>query len=163
MSKEKLLSIALLIVGFVFSIYFGYNNYQEKKRLKTANAELTNQINQLEQTISRNNQIIADNELSKRELENQSLERQEQINEQLKDNDCAKQFVPMPIQACTTERKVYVNRPIPANLLSNCLPNLPPNPMTFGDSFRYNEHLLNVIEKCNKDKSAIKRVSNGLQ
>ena len=50
MSKEKLLSIALLIVGFVFSIYFGYNNYQENKRLKTANAELTNQINQLEQT-----------------------------------------------------------------------------------------------------------------
>ncbi|MCX8585136.1 hypothetical protein J3U16_06855 [Gilliamella sp. B3023] len=50
MSKEKLLSIALLIVSFVFSIYFGYNNYQEKKRLKTANAELTNQINQLEQT-----------------------------------------------------------------------------------------------------------------
>ena len=104
MNKEKLLSIALLIVGFVFSIYFGYNNYQEKKRLKEANAELTNQINQLEQTISRNNQIIADNELSKRELEKQSLERQEQINEQLKDNDCAKQFVPMPVSASLYNR-----------------------------------------------------------
>ena len=104
MSKEKLLSIALIIVGFVFFIYLGYNNYQEKKRLKEANAELTNQINQLEQTISRNNQIIADNELSKRELEKQSLERQEQINEQLKDNDCAKQFVPMPISGSLYNR-----------------------------------------------------------
>ena len=104
MSKEKLLSIALLIVGFVFSIYFGCNNYHEKKQLKTANAELTNQINLLEQTISRNNQIIADNELSKRELEKQSLERQEQINEQLKDNDCAKQFVPMPVSTSLYNR-----------------------------------------------------------
>ncbi|MCX8597673.1 hypothetical protein [Gilliamella sp. B3493] len=53
-----------------------------------------------------------------------------------------------------------MNRPIPANLLSNCLPNLPPNHMTFGDSFRYNEHLLNVIEKCNADKRAIKQIAN---
>ena len=64
------------------------------------------------------------------------------------------------LQACTTERKAYVNRPIPANLLSDCLPNLPPNPMTFGDSLRYNEHLLNVIEKCNADKRAIKQVTD---
>lgn len=65
------------------------------------------------------------------------------------------------LPACTTERKIYVNRPIPANLLSGCLPNLPPNHMTFGDSLRYNEHLLSVIEKCNKDKGAIKQITNG--
>ncbi|WP_442902916.1 Rz1-like lysis system protein LysC [Gilliamella sp. wkB195] len=64
------------------------------------------------------------------------------------------------LQACTTERKAYVNRPIPANLLSDCLPNLPPNLMTFGDSLRYNEHLLNVIEKCNADKRAIKQITD---
>ncbi|WP_442903330.1 Rz1-like lysis system protein LysC [Gilliamella sp. wkB18] len=63
------------------------------------------------------------------------------------------------LTACTTERKVYVNRPIPANLLSDCLPNLPPQKMTFGDSLRYNEHLLNVIEKCNADKQAIREIS----
>ena len=102
MNNEKILSISLIII--TFAIYFCYNNFEEKKRLKDANAELTNQINQLEQTISRNNQIIADNELSKRELENQSLERQEQINEQLKDNDCAKQFVPMPVSASLYNR-----------------------------------------------------------
>ena len=102
MNNEKILSISLIII--TFAIYFYYNNFEEKKRLKNANAELTNQINQLEQTISRNNQIIADNELSKRELEKQSLERQEQINEQLKDNDCAKQFVPMPVSASLYNR-----------------------------------------------------------
>ena len=32
--------------------------------------------------------------------------------------------------------------------------------MTFGDSLRYNEHLLNVIEKCNADKRAIREISN---
>ena len=32
--------------------------------------------------------------------------------------------------------------------------------MTFGDSLRYNEHLLNVIEKCNSDKRAIKEIAN---
>lgn len=102
MNNEKILSISLIII--TFAIYFCYNNFEEKKRLKDVNAELTNQINQLEQTISRNNQIIADNELSKRELEKQSLERQEQINEQLKDNDCAKQFVPMPVSASLYNR-----------------------------------------------------------
>ncbi|WP_425499464.1 Rz1-like lysis system protein LysC [Frischella japonica] len=69
-------------------------------------------------------------------------------------------FLCLFLQACTTERKVYVNQPIPANLLSDCLPNLPPNRMTFGDSLRYNEHLLNVIEKCNADKRAIKEIAN---
>ena len=64
------------------------------------------------------------------------------------------------LTACTTERKVFVNQPIPANLLSDCIPNLPPQPMTFGDSVKYNEHLLNVIEMCNQDKKAV-RLING--
>ena len=38
--------------------------------------------------------------------------------------------------------------------------NLPPQKMTFGDSVRYNEHLLTVIEKCNQDKRAIKEINN---
>ncbi|WP_110021859.1 Rz1-like lysis system protein LysC [Frischella perrara] len=63
------------------------------------------------------------------------------------------------LTACTTERKVYVNQPIPANLLSDCLPNIPPKTMTFGDSVRYNEHLLNVIEICNQDKKAIRLIN----
>ncbi len=61
--------------------------------------------------------------------------------------------------ACTTERKIFVNQPIPANLLISCQPNLPPNPMTFGDSLTYNEHLLHIIEKCNADKQAIREIN----
>ncbi|WP_442902710.1 Rz1-like lysis system protein LysC [Gilliamella sp. Nev3-1] len=64
------------------------------------------------------------------------------------------------LTACTTERKVYVTQQIPSNLLVDCAPNLPPRRMTFGDSLRYNEHLLNVIEKCNSDKRAIREISN---
>ena len=97
MNKSKILSIALIIVAFVLIIYFGYNNYQERKQLKNDKLELTNKIEQLQQTIVKNNKIIADNEQSKRELENESIERQEQINKQLKNNDCANQFVPVSV------------------------------------------------------------------
>ena len=97
MNKSKILGIVLIAVIFVLIIYFGYNNYREKKQLEHERFELTNKIEQLQQTIARNNQIIADNEQSKRELENQSTERQEQINEQLKNNDCAGQLVPIPV------------------------------------------------------------------
>ena len=97
MIKEKALSIALIIIAFVFTIYFGFSNYQEKKRLQKDKAELFGKIERLEQNIAKNNQIIADNEQSKRELENQSPERQEQINEQLKNNSCANERVPHAI------------------------------------------------------------------
>ena len=87
----------LIIVIFVLIIYVGYNNYRENERLKHDKFALISQIEQLQQTIAKNNQIIADNEQSKRELENQSTERQEQINEQLKNNDCAGQLVPVAV------------------------------------------------------------------
>ena len=93
MDKSKI----LIVVIFVLIIYFGYNNFQENTKLKNDKLELTDKIEQLQQTIARNNQIIADNEQSKRELENESTERQEQINEQLKNNDCANQLVPIPV------------------------------------------------------------------
>ena len=104
MDKSKILGVALIAVAFVLVVYFGYNNYQEREQLERDKSELTNRINELQQTIIKNNKIIADNEQSKRELENQSIERQEQINEQLKDNDCANQFVPMPISGSLYNR-----------------------------------------------------------
>ena len=87
----------LIVVIFVLIIYCGYNNYRENERLKRDKLALTSQIEQLQQTVAKNNQIIADNEQSKRELENQSIEWQEQINEQLKNNDCAGQLVPVSV------------------------------------------------------------------
>ena len=161
MNKSKILGATLIVVIFVLIIYFGYNNYQEKNRLKNDKLELTYKIEHLQQTIARNNQIIADNEQSKRELENQSTERQEQINEQLKNNDCAGQLVPVSVSNSLYNRAQNLRQPtaIPAHLLNDCVPRLPPKSMTFGDSLKYNEHLLNVIEMCNRDKRAIRLIN----
>ena len=101
----------LIIVIFVLIIYIGYNNHRENGRLKHDKLELTNKIEQLQQTIARNNQIIADNEQSKRELENQSTERQEQINEQLKNNDCAGQLVPVSVSNSLYNRAKNLRQP----------------------------------------------------
>ena len=99
----RLLPIVLLVIT-VFASYFAYQCYEDEQTAKRELAELTSQLEQLQQAIEKNNQIIADNEQSKRKLENESISRQEQINEQLKDNDCANQFVPMPISGSLYNR-----------------------------------------------------------
>lgn len=101
--------IGIVVLGIVIRI--GYNNYQENERLKHDKLELTNKIEQLQQTLARNNQIIADNEQSKRELENQSIEWQEQINEQLKNNDCAGQLVPVSVSNSLYNRAKNLHQP----------------------------------------------------
>jgi len=107
MDKLKLLyklSPIILLIIVIFSIYFAYQCFEDEQTAKQKMTELSPQMQQLQQTIERNNQIIAANEQSKRELENQSISRQEQINEQLKDNDCANQFVPMSISGSLYNR-----------------------------------------------------------
>jgi MFS superfamily sulfate permease-like transporter len=94
---SKLFRYSLIICSALLPVYFGYNNYHEKKRLQIENAELFGKIERLNQSIAKNNQIIADNERNKRDLENQSLERLEQINEQLKNNHCANEYVPVSV------------------------------------------------------------------
>ena len=111
MNKSSMAGIALIIAVFVFTVHFGYNNYQEKKQLQKDKAELSEKIEQLEQSIAKNNQIIADNEQSKRELENQSIERREQINEQLKNNDCANERVPHVIADSLYNRAKNLRQP----------------------------------------------------
>ena len=107
MDKSKI----LIVVIFVLIIYFGYNNFQENTKLKNDKLELTDKIEQLQQTIVKNNKIIADNEQSKRELENQSTERQEQINEQLKNNDCTNQLVPNAVSNSLYNRAKNLRQP----------------------------------------------------
>ena len=107
MDKLKLLyklSPIILLIIVIFSIYFAYQCFEDEQTAKQKMTELSSQMQQLQQTIERNNQIITANEQSKRELENQSISRQEQINEQLKDNDCANQFVPMSISGSLYNR-----------------------------------------------------------
>ena len=99
----KLSPIALLII-VIFSIYFAYQCFEDEQTAKQQMTELSSQMQQLQQKIIKNNQIITDNELSKHELENQSISRQEQINEQLKDNDCANRLIPIPISGSLYNR-----------------------------------------------------------
>ncbi len=99
----KLSPIALLII-VIFSIYFAYQCFEDEQTAKQQMTELSSQMQQLQQKIIKNNQIITDNESSKLELENQSISRQEQINEQLKDNDCANRLIPMPISGSLYNR-----------------------------------------------------------
>lgn len=99
----KLSPIALLII-VIFSIYFAYQCFEDEQTAKQQMTELSSQMQQLQQKVIENNQIITDNELSKHELENQSILRQEQINEQLKDNDCANRLIPMHISGSMYNR-----------------------------------------------------------
>ena len=111
MDKSKILGIALIAAIFVLISYFGYSNYQARKQLKKEKSELSEKIEQLQQAIERNNKIIADNEQSKRKLENESISRQEQINEQLKNNDCANQLVPVSVSNSLYNRAKNLRQP----------------------------------------------------
>ncbi|NUF48727.1 hypothetical protein [Gilliamella sp. ESL0250] len=86
-----------IAIIFVFMIYVIVNLCKDKEAIQKTNNELFGKIEQLNQNIAKNNQVIADNEQSKRELENQSLERQERINEQLKNNHCANERIPSSV------------------------------------------------------------------
>lgn len=99
----KLSPIVLLII-VIFTIYFAYQCFEDEQTAKQQMTELSSQMQQLQQKIIKNNRIITDNELSKHELENQSISRQEQINEQLKDNNCANRLIPMPLSGSMYNR-----------------------------------------------------------
>lgn len=82
-------------------VHFSYDNFQEKKQLKKANTELYERIEQLNQSIAKSNRIIANNEKYKRVLENKSIERQEQIDEQVnrqaKKHNCDDYIAPVSV------------------------------------------------------------------
>lgn len=99
-----------IAIGFLLLIYVIFGLYRDKQIEIEKSAILTEKLSQLERDIEKNNQITAENELSKRELENQSLERQEQINVKLKNNDCANQFVPVPVSASLYNRAKNIRK-----------------------------------------------------
>lgn len=111
MNKSELSVMALVVVSFVLIVYFSYNNYRDKQRLEHEKLDLTSQIDLLQHNIARNDQIIADNEKLKRELENQSTGRQEQINELLKDDNCANQLVPVAVSDSLYNRAKNLRQP----------------------------------------------------
>ena len=97
MHKLNIASIALIIAAFVFAIYFGYDNYQEKKQLQKDKAELSEKIEQLNQGIAKNNQIIAQREQEKAQDAMSIKQLQEQIKDALKNNQCANDLMPINI------------------------------------------------------------------
>ncbi|WP_425288937.1 Rz1-like lysis system protein LysC [Yersinia enterocolitica] len=48
--------------------------------------------------------------------------------------------------------------PIPASLLSDCVPPEIPEILTWGNSLLINDTLLTVIEQCNADKASIRKI-----
>ncbi|WP_072085580.1 Rz1-like lysis system protein LysC [Yersinia kristensenii] len=48
--------------------------------------------------------------------------------------------------------------PIPASLLSDCMPPEMPEILTWGNSLLLNDTLLTVIEQCNADKASIRQI-----
>lgn len=48
--------------------------------------------------------------------------------------------------------------PIPASLTANCIPPLPEQPLTYGGAVTYSDQLLDVIDNCNRDKAAIRKI-----
>ena len=111
MDKFKIFTIAGIVIGIISGVRISYDDYQKKKQLEREKFELTSQIEQLQRTIARNNQIIADNEQSKRELENLSIERQEQTHELLKNNNCANQLVPVAVSNSLYNRAQNLRQP----------------------------------------------------
>ncbi|WP_442231238.1 Rz1-like lysis system protein LysC [Serratia quinivorans] len=67
----------------------------------------------------------------------------------------------MSLTACTTTPVKFVAAPvtpIPANLTANCIPPLPGQPLTYGGAVTYSDQLLDVIDNCNRDKAAIRKI-----
>lgn len=94
MSHIEFLILILILICFAFAVYFGYSNYQEKKRLQKDNAELFGKIERLNQSIAKNNQIIAQREQEKAQDAMSIKQLQEQIKDALKNNQCANDFMP---------------------------------------------------------------------
>jgi hypothetical protein len=67
----------------------------------------------------------------------------------------------MSLTGCTTTPVKYVAAPatpIPASLTANCIPPLPEQPLTYGGAVIYTDQLLDVIDNCNRDKAAIRKI-----
>ncbi|WP_456119750.1 Rz1-like lysis system protein LysC [Zophobihabitans entericus] len=64
----------------------------------------------------------------------------------------------MWLTSCARTQSVFVQQTVPANLTKLCIPPNPPTNMTWGDSVEYNETLLHLLEVCNADKRAIRKI-----
>jgi DNA-binding protein H-NS len=83
-----------IAIIFVFMIYIIINLHLDNERIQKTNAELFGKIEQLNQSIAKNNQIITQREQEKAQDAMSIKQLQEQIKDALKNNQCANDFMP---------------------------------------------------------------------
>lgn len=86
-------NISLLVIT-IFSIYFAFNCWRDEKAAKREVTTLTNQIDQLNKDIEKNNQIIAQREQEKAQDAISIKQLNELINDALQNNQCANEYMP---------------------------------------------------------------------
>lgn len=75
-------------------------------------------------------------------------------------------FLLQLLTGCENTRTVYVKAPavpLPANLTSETMQPVIPNPLTYGASMDLNVSLLSALGQCNLDKAAIRKIEEERQ
>ena len=83
-----------LVGALLFVSYFAFNCWQDEKIAKEKIATLTDQINQLNKNIEKNNQTIAQREQEKSQDAISIKQLHEQMKNAIKNNQCANEYMP---------------------------------------------------------------------
>ena len=83
-----------IAIGFLLLIYVIFGLYRDKQIEIKKSAILTVKLSQLEQTISENNQIIAQREHEKSQDAISIKQLHEQMKNAIKNNQCANEYMP---------------------------------------------------------------------
>ena len=83
-----------IAISFLLFAYIIFDLYQDKQTETKKSAMLSEKLSQLEQTISENNQIIAQREQEKSQDAMSIKKLHEQINDAIKNNQCANEYMP---------------------------------------------------------------------
>lgn len=113
MSKFKLIwniSPVLLIATAGFLAYLLYNSWQSEKLKDSQIKQLNQEISQIKEKQLKDNETLAQNERDKLALENKSIEQQDKINELLKSNQCANEFVPDDVSNLLYNRAIQIRQ-----------------------------------------------------
>lgn len=86
-----------IAIGFLLLIYVIFDLYRDKQSEIKKTAILTEKLSQLEQDIEKNNQIIAQREHEKSQDAISIKKLHEQINDAIKNNQCANEHMPIGV------------------------------------------------------------------
>lgn len=83
-----------IAISFLLFAYIIFDLYQDKQNEIKKSAILTEKLSQLERDIEKNNQIIAQREHEKSQDAISIKKLHEQINDAIKNNQCANEYMP---------------------------------------------------------------------